>query len=89
MEAIGFALVGLLICMEFLAFVIGLVGVIHTHDLGGRLVGLAYGLPTILLAVTPPVLIWRYSPGLHWWHVPLAISFALGCLAIAFGFRKT
>jgi hypothetical protein len=88
MEAGGIAYLGILICLEVLSFVLGCVGVIHTRDLGGGLAGLAYGVPAIVMAVALPAAVWRFDPGITWWHFVVAIPFLLGCLSIWYGFRK-
>ena len=89
MEIAGYSYLGIFICMEIAAFVIAIVGVVHTRDIGGRLAGLSYGLSSIVIAATPPIVVWRVHPGLSWWHAPLIAPLILGCLAILYGFRKS
>jgi hypothetical protein len=88
MEALGYAYLGILICLEILAFIVGCVGIIHVRDLGGRLAGLAYGVPTIVMASALPVVVWLASPGIGWWHAIVGIPFLLGCLSIWYGFQN-
>ncbi len=88
MEALGYIWLSIFVCMEIFAFIVGCVGVLHVRELGGRLAGLAYGVPSFDLAATPPTIIWSVSPGFAWWHTVLAVPFLLGCLSICYGFKK-
>jgi hypothetical protein len=88
MELLGYIWLGIFVCMEIAAFIVGCVGLLHVRELGGRLAGLAYGIPTLALAATPPTIIWSLSPGFAWWHTVVGIPYLLGCFSIYYGFKK-
>ena len=88
MVGIGYMFVLMLVAVEVAATIIGAVGVLHTRDLGGSIAGLAYGIPTILLALAPPGFIWTQSPGLAWWHAGVLVPVALGVWSIWSGFQR-
>lgn len=62
MVALGYMWLVIFLCLEVIAVIIGCVGVMHTGELGGRVAGVVYGVPTIVLAMTPPAVVWFASP---------------------------
>jgi hypothetical protein len=78
----------LLLCIETAAFVAGCVGVLCTSERGGRVMGMMYGIPVILLAVIPPILMWSASGRSLWWYCPFVASLFPGFLCIWYGFHR-
>ena len=84
----GVALILFFVSLELAALVVGVLGVVHTKELGGRLAGLIYGITTIILATIPVSRTWQVDPGLAWWHLAPLTCTALGAAAIRNGFNK-
>lgn len=83
----GLYYIGILLCVEILAIVVGTVGVIHLRDIGGRVAGFCYGLAAIVIGVTPAHLLYLWTDW-SWWYAIGAVPLALGCMAICLGLRE-
>jgi hypothetical protein len=76
-----------------LAYLTGSIGLLYTSTMGGRSVGLAFGIPAIMAGAISSLIVLTLSDGCPWrglapvvvlWSIPLL----LGCLSIWYGYRK-
>jgi hypothetical protein len=76
-----------------IAYVVGLIGVMHSRESGSKIIGLLYGIPVMLLSLIlliPSLEIINEPPSLKFWLWLLfaASPLILSWLAIWNGFRK-